>query len=55
MANGWRVEFHYVRWMLAKSLFKETPEPIKGWVTVPETPGLGLDPKPGMIEEYRAR
>jgi len=23
-------------------------------VTVPETPGLGLDPTPGLINEYRA-
>jgi len=54
MSNGWRVEFHYLSWMMYKSVYKETPEPVKGWVTVPETPGLGLDPKPGLINEYRA-
>ncbi len=53
MSNGWRVEFHYIRWMMSKTVYKETPEPINGWVTVPETPGLGLDPKPGVIKEYR--
>ena len=55
MSNGWRVEFHYIRWNSCKAVFKETPEPVKGWVTVPETPGLGLDPKPGIIKEYRAK
>ncbi len=55
MANGWRVEFHYVLWMLYKSVYDEVPEPVKGWVTVPETPGLGFEPKPGIINEYRTR
>ncbi|MFC2048234.1 mandelate racemase/muconate lactonizing enzyme family protein [Chloroflexota bacterium] len=54
MSNGWRVEFHYIRWMTCKSVYKETPDPVKGWVTVPETLGLGLDPKLGIINEYRA-
>ncbi len=54
MSNGWRVEFHYLSWMMYKAVYKETPDPVKGWVTVPETPGLGLDPKPGLINEYRA-
>ncbi len=53
MSNGWRLEFNYPNWMMYRAVYKETPEPIKGWVTVPETPGLGLDPKPGIINEYR--
>ncbi len=54
MSNGGRVEFTYSNWMMHKAVYKETPDPVKGWVTAPETPGLGLDPKPGLINEYRA-
>jgi L-rhamnonate dehydratase len=55
MSNGSWVEFHYNSWMMYKSVYKEIPEPVNGWVTVPETPGLGLDPKQGFIQEYRAK
>ncbi len=53
MANGWRVGFHYLSWMMYEAVFQQTVRPEKGWVTVPDTPGLGLDPKPGIIKEYR--
>ena len=55
MANGSWVEFHYNSWMMYKAVFQEIPEPVKGWVTVPETPGLGLEPIPGIIQEFRAK
>ncbi len=54
MANGWRSEFHALRWWMYKLVYKEMCEPVKGWVTASETPGLGLDPKPDIIKEYRA-
>lgn len=53
MSNGWRVEFHYLSWMMYEAVCQSIPRPVEGWVTVPETPGLGLDPKPGIIKEYR--
>jgi L-alanine-DL-glutamate epimerase-like enolase superfamily enzyme len=53
MSNGWRVEFHYVRWMTDQAVCQSIPQPVQGWVTVPDTPGVGLDPKPGLIAEYR--
>ena len=28
-------------------------QPIKGWVKLPDVPGLGLDPDLDLIEEYR--
>jgi len=30
MSNGWRVEFHYVFWMMYKSVYNQVPEPING-------------------------
>lgn len=52
MANGTRVEFHYLAWMIGEALFKDAPRPERGWVTLPETPGLGLDPKPEALKEF---
>lgn len=54
MANGSSVEFHYRHWMVYRAVYKDLPEPKDGWLTVPDTPGLGLDPDPGVVEEYRA-
>jgi L-alanine-DL-glutamate epimerase-like enolase superfamily enzyme len=53
MANGWRVEFHYVMWKVGEAIFKDTPEPEKGWVALTERPGLGLEPKEDVLREYR--
>jgi L-alanine-DL-glutamate epimerase-like enolase superfamily enzyme len=51
--NGRRVEFHYLSWMMYEAVCRSIPDPVEGWVTVPDTPGLGLDPRPGIIQEYR--
>jgi L-alanine-DL-glutamate epimerase-like enolase superfamily enzyme len=44
--NGIRVEFHYIMWKTGEALFLNTPNPVKGWVDVPQVPGLGLDLSP---------
>jgi L-rhamnonate dehydratase len=51
-ANGWRVEFHYTMWKAGETIFKDPPKPEKGWVTLTEQPGLGLEPKEDVLEEY---
>lgn len=43
MANGTRVEFHYLAWMLGEAIFKDPPRPEKGCVTLPEPPGVGAE------------
>ena len=43
VANGSHVEFHWQGWKLAAAVFKDTPDPVNGWVTVPGIPGLGLE------------
>jgi L-rhamnonate dehydratase len=48
--NGGRVEFHLGGWRLAEALFDNTPSPVKGWVTLPEAPGLGFTPKSGILD-----
>lgn len=48
--NGGRVEFHWQGWKIVESLFDGAPAPVKGWVTLPEAPGLGFTPKTGLLE-----
>jgi L-alanine-DL-glutamate epimerase-like enolase superfamily enzyme len=50
VANGGRVEFHLGGWRIGEALFDGTAKPVKGWVTLPETPGLGFTPKSGILD-----
>lgn len=52
MANGWRVEFHFEMWGVGDKIYKEPPSPDHGWVTLPETPGLGLEPRFDALKEF---
>ena len=52
MANGWRVEYHYLMWRVGEIIYRNPPAPSKGWVTMPETPGLGLEPNEEALQEY---
>jgi L-alanine-DL-glutamate epimerase-like enolase superfamily enzyme len=53
--NGWRAEFHVNNWLTWNALYKEVPEPVDGWVTLSERPGLGLELNPDAVKEYRAK
>jgi L-rhamnonate dehydratase len=53
MANGSRVEFHYIMWKVGEAIFKDPPRPERGWVTLLDAPGLGLDPNPDALKEFR--
>ena len=53
--NGWRAEFHVNNWLTWNALYKEVPEPVDGWVTLSERPGLGLELDPDAAKEYRAK
>ncbi|HET9915952.1 MAG TPA: mandelate racemase/muconate lactonizing enzyme family protein, partial [Candidatus Binatia bacterium] len=55
MANGWRVEFHFEMWGIGDKVFNEPPAPVNGWVTLPDTPGLGLEPRFDALEEYEEK
>lgn len=50
VANGGRVEFHWVGWKVADAVFDGMPQPVSGVVTMPEAPGLGLTPKAGVLD-----
>ena len=55
VANGWRVEFHFEMWGIGDKVYKEPPAPVNGWVTLPETPGLGLEPRFDALNEYEEK
>jgi L-alanine-DL-glutamate epimerase-like enolase superfamily enzyme len=45
------VEYYYVN--LEASVFKQPPKPEKGYLSLPEGPGLGLDIDPAVLQHYR--
>ncbi|MHB0869942.1 MAG: mandelate racemase/muconate lactonizing enzyme family protein [Chloroflexota bacterium] len=51
VANGWRVEFHYVMWLTGEAIFKNPPGPVNGWTTLTEQPGLGLEPNEDVLRD----
>lgn len=53
--NGWRTEFHLTNWMTGEVIYKELPGPVKGWVTLTERPGLGMELREDAVKEYRVR
>lgn len=51
--NGWRTEFHLTNWLTARALYRDPPEPVDGWVTLPESPGVGMELREEAVREYR--
>ena len=51
VANGWRVEFHYTMWKAGEAIFQDAPVPEKGWVTLTERPGLGMEPREDVLRD----
>ncbi len=55
MANGWRVEFHFEMWGVGDKIYQEPAAPDHGWVKLPETPGLGLEPRFDALDEFEEK
>jgi L-rhamnonate dehydratase len=55
VANGWRAEFHVNNWLTWNTLYKEVPQPVNGWVSLSERPGLGLELNEDAVKEYRVK
>lgn len=53
LANGALVEYHFHKWMAYNAIFEHVPQPENGFLTVSQGPGLGLNPKSGLIREYK--
>ncbi len=52
VANGWMVECHYGHVLRDQIIYHKAPHPDKGWLTLPETPGLGLDVNEDALKEF---
>jgi L-alanine-DL-glutamate epimerase-like enolase superfamily enzyme len=52
MSNGWRVKFHYLMWKVGEIIYKDPPGPNRGWTTLSEAPGLGLEPNFDALKQY---
>ncbi len=50
--NGWRVEYHYVMWKCGEMVFDGCVGPRQGRTTMPESPGLGLEPRWDALAEW---
>jgi L-rhamnonate dehydratase len=51
LANGGLVEMHYLADLLYKQIYRGLPEPKDGWLTLPDTPGLGFEPDRDAISD----
>jgi L-rhamnonate dehydratase len=52
VANGTLVEIHTLAGELYKRLYDGLPAPEKGWLALPETPGLGFTLKKDAVREF---
>jgi len=51
LANGGLVEMHYLADELYKQIYRGLPVPQDGWLTLPDTPGLGFEPDHDAISD----
>lgn len=55
LANGGLVEHHYMATECYKQIYDGLCEPEEGWMTLPETPGLGYEPNLDRVSELAKR
>lgn len=53
--NGGMVEYHLFAVECLKKLFKDVPEPENGWITLPDTPGIGFSLDTESLAELARR
>ena len=39
-------------WKVGEAIYRNPPGPEKGWVTLSEEPGLGLEPRMDALDGY---
>lgn len=52
VSNGSRVEFHLSVWEANKEMYESIPEPENGVLSLPDEPGLGLQPDWDSLSEF---
>jgi L-alanine-DL-glutamate epimerase-like enolase superfamily enzyme len=51
LANGGLVEYHYPAVKVCEAIYGPLPAPQDGWLELPESPGLGFEPKMDLVKE----
>jgi L-alanine-DL-glutamate epimerase-like enolase superfamily enzyme len=51
VANGYRVEFHVPIWAASEQIYRNPFKPERGMVTLPDVPGLGLEPNEEILRD----
>jgi len=51
LANGTLIEHHYLANEFCQRIYKDLPMPAAGWLTLPQTPGLGFEPDRDALRE----
>jgi len=51
LANGGLVEYHYPAVKVCEAIYGPLPSPQDGWLELPESPGLGFEPKADLVRE----
>lgn len=51
--NGWRAEFHVTNWLVSDLVYKDLPQPVNGWVSLDEKPGLGMELNEDAVKEFQ--
>ncbi len=54
VSNGTVIEYQFNAVRACKAFFDDLPEPVDGWLQLPEEPGLGLHPNADAIRELKA-
>ena len=52
VANGGLVEHHYLAGEFCQRIYDDLPRPNNGWLTLPESPGLGFSPNRDAVREF---
>jgi L-rhamnonate dehydratase len=55
LRNGGMVEYHFHKWMAYNAIFKAVPQPTDGFLEASKEPGLGLEPRDGLIREFKVK
>jgi L-alanine-DL-glutamate epimerase-like enolase superfamily enzyme len=53
--NGWRAEIHVNNWLTVNTVYKGIPKLSDGWVTMTETPGLGVELNEDTVKEFQVK
>ena len=55
LANGGLVEHHYLTTLACEQIFDGLPQPVDGFIALPQKPGLGFEPNMDAIREIARR